>query len=155
MQSVENVSVGDFLIVVSDRYQQKDILPAGFEYRVVEEVGEIDPEPLRVVAVSSPIILCERTAEVGEGDFIDCRFQTFTKVSPEYVSEYCRLQRVKPPRGLNASASEEDREEAGETFGLCPVCLGKMSEMRHVNQFVKSEWVLFCKDCNKGLIEIG
>jgi len=137
MASIENISVGDYLVVIDDDYRPEKFLPNAFQYSYIEAVVARDAVPAKVVAVSAPFVLCERLGESKGPVTVDCRFSRWTKVDGQFVSEFCRLSKILVPE--DARCGETDQEASKK---ICPICLGKMSEVR-----TDGKWCLACGEC--------
>ena len=150
MSCIENVSVGEYITVTSDVYRPEQFRPSSFEYEHVTEIRRIDPEPLRVVAISAPFILCERIGATKGSISVDCRHVQWTKVNETFVREFCRLEKTDVP---DDAKTDDDKEQEKETSKrMCPLCAERMSERRGAGK--NDKWLLTCDQCQMQFVPI-
>lgn len=148
MAAVECISPGEFLVILSDRYTEEKIIPKGFEVEHIPAIRRRSGEPLKVVAIGAPFLICERvTGQDNKARFVDSRYETWTKVDEQYVREYCRLERHSIPEILQRPEELEKTKQAKKS--LCPVCLEKMSERQVMG---RPGWNLACAGCELELV---
>ena len=108
---------------------------------------------MKVVAINAPFILCEEAVTenasvVKPPLHVDCRHTRWTKLTEEFIREYCRLKKVAVPGELK---SEEDKEEdKNDKKRCCPLCVEPMTERKGT----KSGWKMICKSCDVQLTRI-
>ena len=154
MSTIENINVGDYLVVISENYRPEKFIPNGFEFEHVTEIRRVTPEPLKVVAIATPFVLCEQLGKVKGPNLhrgpvtIDCRHTRWTKVDELFVREFCRLEGSDIPDDVK---TEEDKEE--DQKRLCPLCLEQMIERRNMSD--KNGWVLACNQCKMQYVSMS
>ena len=148
-QSIENVSVGDWVTVISQEYREAITIQNKYDTEYHREIPKIDPEPLKVVAISTPFILGESvitTKASNRGVSIDVRFSKWSKLSDDFVKEYCRLLKLPIPKDLDPDGEIEKGTKQ------CPVC-GKNMRERLVREGKNiSDWILICNSCRLQLV---
>lgn len=151
MSRIENVAVGDYIVVVDEAYRPEAFHPSAFKYTYIPEIKRKYPEPLLVVAIAAPFLLCEVVGEKSHAISVDSRHEDWTKIDQQYVREFCRLQERKIPDGIKSA--EQKAKDLEDKKRICPVCAQRMGERRWRGK-TGGTWVLSCARCNLQLVPI-
>lgn len=141
MSAVENLNVGDYIVVIGDIYRNFESRKT-FDVNYIEAVEEVIPIPLKVLAISAPFALCEYPN--GEPISVDQRYEFWTKVNDQFVREYCRMLKAPIPPEMQ---TEDDQVSAQRK---CPLCAEIMSERRGSSE----RWDLYCSECEMTYVPI-
>lgn len=148
MRSVECLSIGDFIVVIRDAYTPEKIIPNGFEVTHVPGLSRRSGEPVRVVAIGAPFVICEQVSRSSGGKYmLDSRYENWSKVDDLYVREYCRLEKSAIPEAVQLPKDIEEAKQASKSS--CPVCLERMTERQVMG---RPGWRLACTQCRLELV---
>ena len=148
MSSVENVSVGDFIVVTETRYRADFFTPPPFQGEWIPAINEIDPVPLQVKGVAAPYLMCERVQGEGKSEWVDSRFVSWSKIETSLVLEYCKLNKLDVPD--DAKTEDQLKSDIEDKKKRCPLCQEPMSErMKEIGN-----WNLICNPCGVELVKM-
>jgi hypothetical protein len=140
MSSVENIKLGQWLIVTYDRdyeatLEKMNNLPFG---QIAAPRIKYTGIPYKVIALSYPFAL----VQVGKNrSVIDLRQVKWTKASRKYVSEF---KQVEFPQGIGTNSFNNHSDDLNHDKMICPRCGARMIE-RSIQGI--NVWHLYCNDC--------
>ena len=125
MSSIENLRIGDVIMVTSSRYQDEKLIPPAWEGEYQPEMRPISTTPLLVVSIDTPFNLGEQLiTRVGEAMILDSRYVSWTKISERFVREFCRMDEITVPTKFRTKVTSKQETKSK----LCPLCSSKMSD---------------------------
>lgn len=138
MCNVENVKLGEWLIITHDQEQEAAldrIKNSSFSSMITPRI-KYTGIPYKVLAISYPFIL----VQVGNSrSVIDTRQVKWTKANKRYVEQFKGIE-LPISAAMFGSSSERD----GGLSKICPRCGSRMVERETEGVNV---WHLYCEDC--------
>lgn len=161
-----HVESGDYIAVISMDYREEKFVPK-FDFEWLPKVEGIEAEPLKVLAVTNPLILCEPVIKTNVSKpmaspliggmidvtpklrtvTVDCRHERYIKLPPEFVRHFRDVNTIETPD--DEKTEEEKQEKKQSEQRKCPICLNSMSEI-----LVDENWCLSCKECQRKFVPI-
>lgn len=150
MSSIENIRVGDIIMPTEYRYQEEKFFPPEWEAKYQPEIRPLSTQPLLVVSIDAPFILCEQlVTTVGGAYVVDSRYVSWTKISKRFVREYCRMNELELHDKFRTKITDE--QERSSSDKLCPLCDEKMSDMLGGDK----RWLPTCRNCQVQLVPMS
>lgn len=147
MTKVDDISIGDFVVVTKD-LECQDVDYKGYMI-IPREPIHYSGEPLEVIGIGLPFIVCKQLSRDSGRITIDTRRFAIQRVYEQYVSPFLIKDHIKEDGEI---IKKKDNDHVRK---ICPECGNMLIESRFKDVFgiepsqvnVYSAWAFKCSSC--------